>query len=114
MMGDTIFIAMTDGHDTCSEVSADTVRTALEKLKSERSLDCIFMSANIGDARVVDPSMGFDAVYRVYTHGGADGLQSSHSIVFTFWHWWSSCLYYGDGTSEFFGNADRLCQENGP
>jgi len=61
MVGHTIFIAMTDGHDTCSEVSADTVRIALEKLKSESSLECIFMAANIGDAQVVGPSMGFDA-----------------------------------------------------
>lgn len=61
MVGDTILIAMTDGQDTCSEVSAETVRTALEKLKSEQFLECIFMAANIGDARIVGPSMGFDA-----------------------------------------------------
>ena len=60
LVGDTIFIAMTDGQDTCSEVSADTVRTALEKLKVEHSVECIFMAANIGDARVVGPSMGFN------------------------------------------------------
>ena len=60
MVGDIIFIAMTDGRDTCSEVCADTVRTALEKLKSDKSVECIFMAANIGDARVVGPSMGFD------------------------------------------------------
>lgn len=60
LVGDTIFIAMTDGQDTCSEVSADTVRTALEKLKAEKSLVCIFMAANIGDARIVGPSMGFN------------------------------------------------------
>ena len=61
MVGDTIFIAMTDGQDTCSEVSADTVRSALESLKTEKSVECIFMAANIGDARVVGPSMGFNA-----------------------------------------------------
>ena len=60
MVGDTIFIAMTDGQDTCSEVSADTVRAALEKLKAEHAVECIFMAANIGDARIVGPSMGFD------------------------------------------------------
>ena len=61
MVGDTIFIAMTDGRDTCSEVSAETVRTALESLKSEKSIECIFMAANIGDAQIVGPMMGFDA-----------------------------------------------------
>lgn len=60
MVGDTIFIAMTDGQDTCSEVSGDTVRVSLEKLKAEHSVECIFMAANIGDARVVGPSMGFN------------------------------------------------------
>ena len=61
MIGDIIFIAMTDGSDTCSEVSADTVRQEIERLKSEKSVECIFMAANIGDAQVVGPSMGFDA-----------------------------------------------------
>ena len=61
MVGDTIFIAMTDGQDTCSEVTANTVRDALESLKAEKSVECIFMAANIGDARVVGPSMGFNA-----------------------------------------------------
>jgi hypothetical protein len=60
IVGDTIFIAMTDGQDTGSEVSIETVRTALESLKSEKSIECIFMAANIGDAQIVGPMMGFD------------------------------------------------------
>ena len=72
MVGDTIFIAMTDGQDTCSEVSAETVRTALESLKSSRSLECIFMAANIGDAQIVGPRMGFDADTSIeFTPGAA-------------------------------------------
>lgn len=61
MMGDIIFIAMTDGHDTGSETSVETVRNTMEKLKTEKNLQCIFMAANIGDAQVVGPSMGFNS-----------------------------------------------------
>ena len=54
-----ILVFMTDGYDTGSETSAETAKNSLESLQSGKNVECIFMAANIGDAQLVGPSLGF-------------------------------------------------------
>ena len=54
-----ILVFMTDGYDTGSETSAETAKNSLESLQSSKNVECIFMAANIGDAQLVGPSLGF-------------------------------------------------------
>ena len=55
-----VFVAMTDGQDTDSEVHTDDVRKTLERLKTSKDVECIFMAANIGNAQTVGGMMGFN------------------------------------------------------
>ena len=68
-----LLIVMTDGHDTDSEVSPSVVREVLEKLKDDKDIECIFMAANIGNAQIVGPSLGFSSDTSITFTPGAAG-----------------------------------------
>lgn len=52
-----VLIVMTDGVDNASECNSKTVKNAL--LSLPKSVECIFMAANVGDAQELGDEMGF-------------------------------------------------------
>lgn len=54
-----LFCILTDGEDTCSQKREEDSRNMLEQLK-QRGIQCIFLAANIGDARQQGANLGFD------------------------------------------------------
>jgi len=99
-----ILIVMTDGYDTNSEASPDVVRETLEKLKTEKDTECIFMAANIGNAEMVGPTMGFSSDTSItFTPGAAESAFDSLS---------QSALRSVTGGSARFTQIERECSVN--
>ena len=55
-----VLIVMTDGADNDSEAGPAEVKTALNSLK-RKNIQCILMAANVGDAQILGPTMGFES-----------------------------------------------------